>query len=44
MRPTSWLILLLAVWLLAGCGKKGPLYLPERAAPASHATGHTPLP
>lgn len=44
MRPTPWLILLLATWLLAGCGKKGPLYLPERAAPASHATGHAPLP
>lgn len=40
MRPTPWLILLLATWLLAGCGKKGPLYLPERPAPASHA----PLP
>jgi predicted small lipoprotein YifL len=23
-----------ALWLLAGCGQKGPLYLPDKKAPA----------
>ena len=27
------LVLILALFLLAGCGKKGPLYLPDEPAP-----------
>jgi len=28
------IVVLLALLLLAGCGKKGPLYLPDRPPPA----------
>ena len=35
-RPGLWLTWLLLAVLLAGCGQKGPLYLPKPAAqPAS---------
>lgn len=37
LRPI--VVLLLLALLLAGCGRKGPLYLPEEGAPP--ATGNT---
>jgi predicted small lipoprotein YifL len=35
MKPRAFLILLIPVLLaVAGCGSKGPLYLPQSPAPA----------
>ncbi len=33
MTASRLLALLLAAWLLAACGQKGDLYLPEKSAP-----------
>ncbi|MBF0402203.1 MAG: lipoprotein [Magnetococcales bacterium] len=43
MSHRLWLSLLLSAWLLAGCGYKGALYLPDQPAAQTVAqTGVAP--
>ncbi len=34
---STWMLLACSVMLLAACGQKGPLYLPDQTAPAAPA-------
>ena len=44
MRRAVCLAALGAAWLAAGCGQKGPLYLPERNARAATTPAAQPTP
>ncbi len=44
MRRAVWLAALGAAWLAAGCGQKGPLYLPDKNARAVTTPSAQPQP